>query len=139
MPRTPPVAVSLQRQPAVQACVALIAALAVGGLALSVHNHHPQALAWFWAVIPATAWAWRAAAVLPRRLRWDGEMWWLTEPGQDAEVPVQLRVVIDLDQWMLLATHPKPRWLPLSRQQQAAHWGALRATLLAARGGSAHR
>lgn len=136
MRRTPPVVVQLQPQPALQAVVALIAALAVGGLAAWACSH--RSAFWpAWLLLPvAIAYAWRAAAVLPRRLRWDGQGWWLAEPGRDEETPVQLAVLIDLDAWLLLRASPGPRWLPLSRRQQPAAWGALRATLFAAPGGA---
>jgi len=86
----------------------------------------------------AVAYAWRAAAVLPRRLRWDGQAWWLAEPGRDDETAVQLAVLIDLDAWLLLRAAPGPRWLPLSRQQQS-QWAALRATLFSARAAAVQR
>ena len=83
--------------------------------------------------VPLVAcWAWRAAAVLPRRLRWDGEAWWLDEPGRDDGPRVQLAVLVDLDAWLLLRASPGPRWLPLSRRQQQTQWAALRATLFCA-------
>lgn len=132
MRRTPPVVVQLAPQPAVQAVVALIAVLASGGLAAWAVSH--RAAAWpAWLALPLVAlWAWRAAAVLPRRLRWDGQAWWLAEPHRDDETAVQLAVLIDLDAWLLLRASPVPFWLPLARHQQSAHWGALRATLFAA-------
>lgn len=139
MRRTPPVVVQVQPQPAVQAFVALIAALASCGLAAWAISHQP--LAWPALLVTpfAAFWSWRAASTLPRRLRWDGEAWWLAEPGRDDETRVQLAVLIDLDSWLLLRANPGPRWLPLSRRQQAAHWGALRATLFAAPGGAVQR
>ncbi|WP_157581028.1 MULTISPECIES: hypothetical protein [unclassified Roseateles] len=70
--------------------------------------------------------------MLPRRLRWDGQAWWLAEPGRSDEAEVQLAVLIDLDTWLLLRASPGPRWLPLSRRQQRAQWTALRATLFSA-------
>jgi hypothetical protein len=139
MRRTPPVVVHLQPQPAVRAVVALIAALASSGLAACATSH--QALAWpAWFAVPfAALWGWRAAALRPCRLRWDGQAWWLAEPGRDDETQVQLAVLIDLGAWLLLRASPGPRWLPLSRDQQPAHWGALRATLFAAAGGAVQR
>jgi hypothetical protein len=139
MRRTPPVRVQLEPQPAVQAVVALTSTLAAGGLAAWAFSHHPTG--WLlWLGVPVTAaWAWRAAAVLPRLLRWDGQSWWLTEPGASAETTVSLAVLIDLDGWLLLRATPGPRWLPLSRRQQAAHWTALRATLFAAPSGATPR
>jgi len=132
MRRTPPVVVQLQRQPAVQAVVALIAAFAAGGLAAWAISHHSSAWPVVLAVPLAIVYAWRAAAVLPRRLRWDGQAWWLADADRDEETAVQLAVLIDLDAWLLLRASPGPRWLPLAWRQQPAHWGALRATLFAA-------
>ena len=132
MRRTPPVVVHLQPQPAVQALVSCIVALASAGIAAWALSH--RALAWpaLLALPLAVWWAWRAATVLPRRLRWDGEAWWLDEPGRDDGPRVQLAVLIDLDAWLLLHASPGPRWLPLSRYQQPAQWTALRATLFSA-------
>lgn len=132
MRRTPPVALLLQPQPVVQAVAALVALLASGGLAAWAIGHQPQAWPALLAVPATSLWAWRAAAVLPRRLRWDGQAWWLAEPGRDDEAAVQLTVLIDLDAWLLLRATPGPHWLPLLRRQQSAHWTALRATLFAA-------
>jgi hypothetical protein len=137
MRRTPPVAVHIQRQPAVQAVVALIAALAVAGLAGWAISHRPQAWPALLAAPMVAVWAWREAAALPRRLRWDGEAWWLAEPDAQDESAVRLAVLIDLDAWLLLRASPGPRWLALSRRQQPSTWGALRATLFAAPGGAA--
>jgi hypothetical protein len=138
MRRTPPVVVHLQPQPAVQAVVALIAALTAAGLAAWAISHEPGAWPALVALPVAALWAWREAAVLPRRLRWDGQAWWLAEPGRDDETQVRLAVLIDLDSWLLLRAGPLPRWLPLSRAQQPG-WTALRATLFAARGGAAQQ
>ena len=135
MRRTPPVVVQVQPQPAVQAVVALIAALTIAGLVAWAASHQtrvwPALLAIPFSAFSA-AWAWREATALPRRLRWDGQAWWLAEPGHDDETAVQLAVLIDLDSWMLLRAAPGPHWLALSRAQQAPVWGALRATLFAA-------
>ena len=132
MRRTPPVVVQLRSHWPVQAVVAGIAMLASAGLAAWAVSHRHT----FWPAllaIPVSArYAWRAACVLPRRLRWDGQAWWLAEPGRDDETAVQLAVLIDLDAWLLLRATPGPRWLPLARHQQAPHWGALRATLFSA-------
>lgn len=132
MRRTPPVVVHLQPQQAVQAIVSWIAALTSGGLAAWAISHQP--LAWpVLLIVPLSAWwAWRTASVRPRRLRWDGEAWWLDEPGREDGPRVQLAVLIDLDSWLLLHASPAPCWLPLSRCQQQAHWTALRATLFSA-------
>lgn len=138
MRRTPPVVVQLQPQPALQAVVALIAALTVGGLATWAISHEPRAWPALLAIPVAAFWGWREAAVMPRRLRWDGQAWWLAEPGRDDETPVRLAVLIDLDSWLLLRAGPGPRWLPLSQAQQPT-WTALRATLFAAPHGAPQR
>jgi hypothetical protein len=138
MRRTPPVVVQLQPQPAVQAVVALIAALATVGLVVWAVSHHAWAWPAFFVLLPVAWYAWRAAAVLPRRLRWDGQAWWLADSDRDEETAVQLAVLIDLDAWLLLRASPGPCWLPLARRQQP-HWGALRATLFAAPGGAVQR
>jgi len=136
MRRTPPVVVQLQPQRALQVVVAGIASLAAAGLAACLLGHEAAA----WPVVVAVPFvavvAWRAAEVLPRRLRWDGQAWWLAESPAGAavaaEAQVQLTVLIDLDAWLLLRATPGPRWLPLARHQQVGHWGALRATLFSA-------
>jgi hypothetical protein len=132
MRRTPPVVVHLWPQPAVQRVVGLIAAVTAAALGLWAWDHVPAAWAALALVPVAAAWGWREAASLPRRLRWDGEAWWLAEPGLADDRPVRLDVLIDLDHWLLLRATPGPRWLALSRSQQQAVWGALRATLHAA-------
>lgn len=139
MRRSPPVRVQLQPQPGVQALVALIISLAAAGLAAWVTSH--QSWCWpVWSGVPLLAWlAWRQAAVRPRLLRWDGQAWWLSEPGAAAETAVEIAVLMDLDGWLLLHARPGPRWLPLSRRQQGPQWSALRATLFAARGGGTDR
>ena len=138
MRRTPPVVVHVQPQPVVQAVVALIVTLAGVGLACWVISHEARAWPALLAVPALAAYAWREAAALPRRLRWDGETWWLAEPDRQEETAVQLAVLIDLDAGLLLRAHPGPCWLPLSRRQQA-QWGAPRATLFAAPGGAVQR
>lgn len=133
MRRAPPLVVQVQRQPAVQAAVALIAAVTAAALVGWGVSHHP--VVWPLAlVVPGMAWwAWREAAAVPRRLRWDGQAWWLAAPASDDETQVQLDVLIDLDRWFLLRVTPGPCWLALAQHQHAPQWGALRATLHAAR------
>ena len=104
MRRTPPVAVLLQPQakPVVQAVVALIALLASGGLAARAIVRQLQAWPALLAIPAIRLWARRAAAELPRRLRWDGQALWLAKPDRDEEAAVQRSVLIDLDAWLLL-------------------------------------
>lgn len=130
MRRTPPVVAHLQPQPGLQVVVALIATLAAAGLSAWLINHDARAWPVLLSLPLVSLWAWRAATVSPRRLRWDGESWWLAEPGRDEEA-VEITLLIDLDGWLLLRATPGPRWLPLMRAQQP-HWGALRATLFSA-------
>ena len=132
MRRTPPVVVQLEPQPAVQAAIALIAALASAGLAAWAISHRGSAWPTLLVLPFVDVWAWRAAAVRPRRLRWDGQAWWLAVSDRDEETAIQLAVLIDFDAWLLLRASPGPFWLPLARSQQAPHWTALRATLFAA-------
>lgn len=131
MRRTPPLVVWQQPQPAVQAVVVIISLLALGGLAAWAVSHEARAWPVGWMALAGAVWSWHASAALPHRLRWDGEAWWLLRAGQDAEVRVNLAVLIDLDAWLLLRASPGPCWLALSRPQQA-HWPSLRATLFAA-------
>jgi hypothetical protein len=139
MRRSPPIVILVQRQPAMQAVVASIAALAAAGLACWGISHQAQAWPMLLLVPAAAAWAWRESAALPRRLRWDGEAWWLAHPDASDETAVRLAVLIDLDDWLLLRASPGRHWLALARHQHAPYWGALRATLFAAPGGAATR
>lgn len=136
MRRTPPVMLQLQPEPAVQALVALIAALTSGGLAAWAISHHAPAWPALLLVPGAALWAWRSAAARARRLRWDGQAWWLASGPADEEAAVQLAVVMDLDAWLLLQVSPGPCWLALSRRRHPTQWTALRATLFAAPGGA---
>ena len=138
MRRTPPVVVHLQPQLGVQAVVASIAALTVAGLAAWAISHEPRSWPTLLALPLVACWAWREAAVQPRRLRWDGQTWWLAGRDGADEIQVQLAVLIDLDAWLLLRAGPGQRWLPLSRAQQPG-WTAFRATLFAARGEAVQR
>ncbi|MEO3693342.1 hypothetical protein [Roseateles paludis] len=112
---------------AVAACVTL----AAGGLAL-------RFLPWALLGLPLVAWlGFRLARPAERRLRFDGQQWWLLAPGWRDEVQVNLRIAIDLDGWLLLqATAATSRWIryyfPLNRAGQGSIWGQLRATLISA-------
>ena len=102
MRRTPPVAVLLQPQTVVRAVVALLALGGLGGFAAWAIVRQPQAWPALLAVPAISLVAWRAAAELPPRLRWDGQAWWLAKPDRDEEAAVQRTVLIDLDAWLLL-------------------------------------
>ncbi|WP_394386994.1 hypothetical protein [Roseateles sp. BYS87W] len=102
------------------------------GLAAWAVSHNP-ALWPAWAAVPATAaWGWRESRAQTRRLRWDGQAWWLREADAAPERAVVPSVLMDLDRWMLLHTAAPARWLVVSRGQAPATWGGLRATLYAA-------
>lgn len=135
MRRTPPVVVHLLPQPVVQGVVAGLVMLAAAGLAAWACSHDLRAWPLWLAVLPAAAWGWRASVIERRRLRWDGETWWLSDVERGDELPVRVAVLIDLDAWLLLQASPGPHWLPLSHRQQP-QWGALRATLFSAANGA---
>ncbi|TXI23988.1 MAG: hypothetical protein E6Q67_03495 [Roseateles sp.] len=145
MRAAPPVRVDLRADARVQALVALLALLCVGGLTLNLSLHVPAAWPGLLASPLAALWAWHAAAVRPRRLRWDGQVWWLVDEPAEAHVEqaVSLEVVMDLDHWLLLRARPAlggpALYLPLARSHHLELWGALRATLFAARGGAVAR
>lgn len=142
MRHAPPVRVHIGPDVRVQAVVSAIMGLAVGGLVLTLFQHAGGAWPAFALPPLAMVLAWRAAAVQPRRLRWDGTHWWLSDarpqPGAPDEMAVTVDVVIDLDAWLLLRCAPVgARWaalyLPLARSHHGAQWGSLRATLFTAR------
>jgi hypothetical protein len=134
MRRSPPLVIAVLPLRSTQFQVAALAACLWAGLAW-------RFLPWALFALPLpVAWAWRVARVAERRLRWDGERWWLSAAVGNAEVGVQMRVVIDLGDWLLLRATPdgqrfaiRHRFLPLNRAGQGAIWGALRATLVSAR------
>jgi hypothetical protein len=82
-------------------------------------------------------WAWQPP---PRRLRWDGQGWWLV-PAQGAEQPGSVLVALDLGGWLLLQFRPAPAppvlrrgtWLALQRRGLDADWHALRCALYSPR------
>lgn len=141
MRAAPPLRLQVCADRRVQGLVTGLALLACAVLLLAIGQHLPQV--WPAAVLlPVVAlMAWRLSVALPRRLRWDGQTWWLaTPPAVQVEQQVSLDVVIDLDRWVLLrARSSLPRstlYLPLAQDHHPETWGALRATLFAARGGA---
>ncbi|MFY7864456.1 hypothetical protein [Roseateles sp.] len=130
-------------QPRLQVWVALTAALSAFSalMALSAHLNWGLYGALIWALVPiATALGWRSARIESRRLRWDGQQWWLTFRGRDSEeVPVRLEVLFDFGAWLLLRAtlraderRSRPVYLAFSRRGQA-HWAALRACVYLAK------
>ena len=75
--------------------------------------------------------AWRRRT--PAALSWDGSAWrWAGSEGD-------LRVMIDLDRWMLLRFDALPqgrRWIAASRRAAVGPWPALRAALHSRRAAS---
>ncbi|MFO1228366.1 hypothetical protein [Roseateles sp.] len=131
MRQAPPVVVVVLPDRRAAWAVAACVTLAAGGLAL-------RFLPWALLALPVVAWlSARAARPREHRLRFDGQQWWLQPPGVRDEVQVMLRVVIDLDDWLLLRASPvTSRWrrydFPLNRTGQGSIWGQLRATLTSA-------
>ena len=80
--------------------------------------------------------------VLPTRLHWDGQRWFVGvgEPESSDPSAADLTVAIDLGGWMLLRLRRQhaPRWrrslwLPAQRRGQAAQWHALRCAVYSPR------
>jgi hypothetical protein len=76
--------------------------------------------------LAAAWWAGHRPVAPPRRLAWDGAAW------QVEGLAGQVRLMIDLGDWMLLRFSPGRRWLPLSRRDAGTDWQALRVALHAA-------
>ncbi len=149
-----PLRIEVLPQPALQLAVSFLAALAAASLLAAVVAH-PWVSAWHavWLLPLCAALGWRMARVRPRLLLWDGQSWRLHDreasgAPRDAGVELRLAAVFDFDDWLVLRAQPvdtaatalqRLRWqllpiyLPLSRRRQPGVWGALRATLFAAR------
>lgn len=92
--------------------------------------------------VPAAGWlGWRLSRQPPRRLRWDGQRWFLIDPAPDGLVqPVRVLPVIELDAWLMLRLtaidERASRWrfrpgrlLRVDRSSSGPNWALLRATL----------
>ena len=134
--------VEVRSQPCLQALIAALIGLSAAALVAAVAAHLPLAW-WLMVVLPAVAWlGWRWAAVMPRQLQWDGQVWRVALSSMNEPGPaVEIKVVIDLGDWLLLRCHPVDArlpqylYLPLSRAALGAAWGSLRATLYGAHTG----
>lgn len=69
----------------------------------------------------------RWPAARPRQLGWDGGAW-LLQPARGDALTGQVRLMIDLGDWMLVRFSPGARWLPFARSD-ATDWQALRVAL----------
>jgi hypothetical protein len=133
----PAVQVQVGRDPAARAAVAALlaaGAASIASWALSVAGASPAA-AGLVALVGATAAAaagWRRPAAAGQ-LRWDGRAWSLLPAGSSSPEEGGVRVMIDLDAWMLLRFDGagRARWLPLSRAAHRAQWHGLRCALFA--------
>lgn len=146
MQRHPPAfRIEMQRQPLLQALVAMLGAVAGAALGAALAAHDFRFAPAMLLAIPLGWLGWRQACIAPRRLHWDGQCWWLADAGRaDPGDSVTVAAVFDFDGWMLLRATPigevwwtwrpwRQRYLPLSRRQHLPLWGALRATLHSAR------
>jgi hypothetical protein len=131
----PPVRVTLGRSAAWVASTAVLggASMASLGAWLLLHggsfaNGWSVAAAGALGAATAGAWAWRRQA--PAALSWDGSGWqWA---GRDGD----MRVMIDLDRWVLLRFERSPKgrcWIAASRRATEGPWPALRAALYSSR------
>ncbi len=131
----PPVRVTLGRSSAWIASTAVLGGASAASLAawLLLHggsfaNGGSVAAAGALGAAAMGAWAWRRQA--PAALSWDGSGWqWA---GRDGD----MRVMIDLDRWMLLRFERSPTgrcWIAASRRAAEGPWPALRAALHARR------
>jgi hypothetical protein len=124
------------------ACRALYgAALAAIVFSLAAHaGWTGAALTSVVAVALLIPWCWPRAPLLPSRLRWDGQAWWLGLRGIADEQVVQPEVVLDFGGWMLLRLRRRSAWrlpvyLALRRRDQGLAWAQLRVLLWLARTG----
>jgi hypothetical protein len=147
MRAAPAVSLTVRPSPHWQAALAVLAGAAVSSTAL-----------WAWrrgdlgsgvaagAVAVLALQALRAAGRRPHLgLRWDGQVWWLSEPASGAAGgeprPGQVELALDLGSWLLLSFRPqgagrrpgRRRWLPLQRAGLEAEWHALRCALYSPR------
>ena len=144
MRAAPPLQVSLHRFGAWRWAVGAFGLLAMASLAAwsTASDPPPGALAFAAVALIAMAIVGSAATLLKvpaRQLRWDGRSWRLGRAGAPADEASagELRVVLDLGPWMLLAFAPagrrrrRPIWLPVQRHGLETHWHALRCALSA--------
>ncbi len=131
----PPVRVTLGRSSAWVASTAVLGGASTASLAAWLLLHGGSfANGWIVAAAGAlgaaatAAWAWRRQA--PAALSWDGRGWQWEGRGGD------VRVMIDLDVWMLLRFERSPKgrcWIAASSRATEGPWPALRAALYSRR------
>lgn len=138
MHAAPPLRVGLARSRGWIVFIAAIAGLAAANLIAWMLLHWQPGVAIAsaaWLVVPAAATlgarqAWRAQA--PSVLRWDGATWLCDD------VPGDVRIMLDLDAWMLLRFVPacgnsRRRWIPAARSASEGPWAELRSALYSRR------
>ncbi len=131
------------------AALTLAAALCLGWwFATAVELNAPG---WIWLGLPAMLALGAAAAtrwIHGRQLRWDGEVWRLSDgaTGAAGESPGTVAVALDGGHWMLLRFRATPAgpgrrvcWLALSRRDLLGQWHALRCAVYSPRPGPAGR
>ena len=69
---------------------------------------------------------------MPRRLRWDGERWWVIDSRGEQE-GAQVQVRLDAQRWMLLWFHDpaaaRATWLWAQASHDPVRWHLLRCAL----------
>ena len=115
--------------------------LAVSGVSawwLMLWHQDAAGLAWR-ALLPAATWLtatsiWPLTQARQWELRWDSSQWTFGAPNTLLS-PVVVRVVIDLDRWLLLRieTTTGQQWLALSYSDHRPTWHSLRCALYCAR------
>ena len=72
---------------------------------------------------------------MPRRLRWDGERWWVIDSRGEQE-GAQVEVRLDAQRWMLLWFHDpaaaRATWLWAQASHDPVRWHLLRCALYSA-------
>lgn len=144
--RHPPAfSVELKPDPLWRMLACLLSGLAAMGLAATLLQHLTPWLESGWLVgslpiagtLGALAARWTARDYR-YRLRWDGQVWWLSMETQQ-ESQISLSTAADLDGWLLLRIQRaglgaswRPLYLPLGESAAQPHWLDLRATLFLA-------
>ena len=148
MRASPACQVVLKRFGVWRGAVLALALLAVLCMAAWLARREPPIAPWMLAAAAAAVAAivallWSLLRMPARRLRWDGQVWWLAKattkptPEPATEATGELTVVIDLGPWMLLRFAPAGAvpavWLPAQRRGLESQWHALRCAVYSPR------